>query len=288
MMYHTVRIRDLQPQPSVAGAERTSTRSKRKTSTMSEQFWKKSIKKSSDFNGYNYSDDDGDYMNYLDCEKYRQIYFEANGPHTHLVEGGHALFEAYFAAYNAHEDIVLSPDDIWLMITIYYSRYVDDNAEQMRHLFVDHEGQKELVVEIMRMEPEDFGIYLDGVLPILDQFIRTYKGDVDNDFWDTIFDYTKVGVYGPSGMNRRKVDGLRGWFLRLCYGYHLPSNSDGAVLNKIKLDAVSVPVKLVELPKGGKESSCHVVGGFHGIHSSEDGKHRPIMSFSVFQEKDGK
>lgn len=45
----------------------------------------------------------------------------------------------------------------------------------------------------------DFRVYLDGVLPILDQFIRTYEGDVDNDFWDTIFDYTKVGVYGPSG-----------------------------------------------------------------------------------------
>jgi hypothetical protein len=46
---------------------------------------------------------------------------------------------------------------------------------------------------------KDFSAYLDGVLPILDQFIRTYKGDVDNDFWDTIFDYTKVGVYGVSG-----------------------------------------------------------------------------------------
>ncbi len=45
----------------------------------------------------------------------------------------------------------------------------------------------------------DFRVYLDGVLPILDQFIRTYEGHVDNDFWDTIFDYTKVGVYGASG-----------------------------------------------------------------------------------------
>lgn len=40
----------------------------------------------------------------------------------------------------------------------------------------------------------DFRGYLDGILPILDQFIQTYEGKVDNDFWDTIFDYTKVNV----------------------------------------------------------------------------------------------
>jgi hypothetical protein len=45
-----------------------------------------------------------------------------------------------------------------------------------------------------------FHAYLDGVLPILDQFIQTYKGKVDNNFWDAIFDYTKIGVSdGPSG-----------------------------------------------------------------------------------------
>lgn len=40
----------------------------------------------------------------------------------------------------------------------------------------------------------DFRGYLEGILPIFDQFIRTYSGDVDNNFWDTIFDYTKVNV----------------------------------------------------------------------------------------------
>ncbi len=40
---------------------------------------------------------------------------------------------------------------------------------------------------------------LNRVLPILDQFIRTYEGEVDNDFCDIIFDYTKVGMFGGSG-----------------------------------------------------------------------------------------
>ena len=80
----------------------------------------------------------------------------------------------------------------------------------------------------------------------------------------------------------REVDGVRGWFLRLCFGYHNP-NTKGAALSRIGLGAISVPVKLVDFVKGGKETSCYVVGGFHGIHSSEDGKHRPVVSLAVFE-----
>jgi hypothetical protein len=144
-MYHTVRIRDLEPQLPVTLAAEESGRSKWKTSTMPEHFWEESIEKSSNNFLSRYASN---------RPKYRETYFEANGPHTHLIKGGHAVFEAYLAAYNAHEDLVLSPDDIWLMITIYYSIYVVDNAEQLRHLFVDHEGKKKLAVEIWTMEPE--------------------------------------------------------------------------------------------------------------------------------------
>lgn len=45
----------------------------------------------------------------------------------------------------------------------------------------------------------DFSGYIDGVLPILDEFIRTYQGQVDNKFWDQIFDYTHVHKRGGSG-----------------------------------------------------------------------------------------
>ncbi len=38
-------------------------------------------------------------------------------------------------------------------------------------------------------EKDDFFLYINGILPILDQFIQTYKGNVNNQFWDTIFDF---------------------------------------------------------------------------------------------------
>jgi hypothetical protein len=39
--------------------------------------------------------------------------------------------------------------------------------------------------------------YITGLLPILDHFIETYQGKVDNQFWDTIFDLKHRG--GGSG-----------------------------------------------------------------------------------------
>jgi hypothetical protein len=84
------------------------------------------------------------------------------------------------------------------------------------------------------------------------------------------------------------VNGVRGLFLRLCFGYHCDASaSKGAALKNIGLGTISVPVKLDD--KVNKEvSSCHVVGGFHGIHSSEDGKHRPVMSFAIYEQVEKK
>jgi hypothetical protein len=34
----------------------------------------------------------------------------------------------------------------------------------------------------------DFGSYIDGLLPIIDQFIETYQGNVNNQFWNKVMD----------------------------------------------------------------------------------------------------
>jgi hypothetical protein len=65
----------------------------------------------------------------------------------------------------------------------------------------------------------------------------------------------------------REVDAVRGWFLRLCFGYHRHgSDSEGLPLENFALGAISVPVKLVDLVEGDTEWSWYVVGGFHRIH----------------------
>jgi hypothetical protein len=51
-------------------------------------------------------------------------------------------------AYAHHIPLALRPDDIWLAIIISFSFYVSGHAGEMRKFFVDHEGKKELVVDI--------------------------------------------------------------------------------------------------------------------------------------------
>ena len=53
---------------------------------------------------------------------------------------------SFLYAYTQHGDIYLEPDDIWIMISLFVSKYVDQNAEQLRHKFVKHEGKKDLIV----------------------------------------------------------------------------------------------------------------------------------------------
>eukprot|EP01111_Echinosteliopsis_oligospora_P018506 TRINITY_DN852_c0_g1_i1.p1 TRINITY_DN852_c0_g1~~TRINITY_DN852_c0_g1_i1.p1 ORF type:complete len:350 (-),score=62.08 TRINITY_DN852_c0_g1_i1:49-1098(-) len=56
------------------------------------------------------------------------------------------FYSAFANAYNNHEDVTISPDDVWMTIMIQFSKFVNDNAEALRTLFVSHEGKKKLVV----------------------------------------------------------------------------------------------------------------------------------------------
>lgn len=53
-----------------------------------------------------------------------------------------------------HGDIVLNPDEVWLMIMSYVSKYVEERSDKLRSKLVMHEGYKEL--EIMQeINPHD-------------------------------------------------------------------------------------------------------------------------------------
>jgi hypothetical protein len=67
---------------------------------------------------------------------------EANTYYPHC----NSFYAAFLEAYNNHEDIVLSPDDVWLVICFQFSKYINNNAEKMRDMFVTHAGKKKLSV----------------------------------------------------------------------------------------------------------------------------------------------
>lgn len=49
-----------------------------------------------------------------------------------------------FMAYNKHHHLTLRPDDVWSAIMIAFSEYVNSHSQEMRSLFVDFEGKREL------------------------------------------------------------------------------------------------------------------------------------------------
>jgi hypothetical protein len=50
-------------------------------------------------------------------------------------------------AFAQHLPLRLAPDDIWSLITYAFAKHVDENAEELRSLFVKHQGKKRLLVE---------------------------------------------------------------------------------------------------------------------------------------------
>ena len=57
----------------------------------------------------------------------------------------HGLAAAIFQAYNKHQHLCLTPDDIWLTIAQGVSQHINYNAEKFRYSFVNHEGKKKKI-----------------------------------------------------------------------------------------------------------------------------------------------
>ncbi|KAF2166254.1 hypothetical protein M409DRAFT_66756 [Zasmidium cellare ATCC 36951] len=64
----------------------------------------------------------------------------------HVVSSANGFVNAALTAYSSHHHLILRPDDIWFAILSQLSLFINAHAEDVRHLFVSHEGQKELVV----------------------------------------------------------------------------------------------------------------------------------------------
>ncbi|KAL5488674.1 hypothetical protein EMCRGX_G017651 [Ephydatia muelleri] len=60
------------------------------------------------------------------------------------------FYAAVHTAYERHYPLVLTPDAVWTCIAQGFAQHVTLNAEKLRHLFVAHEGKKELLVHCDR------------------------------------------------------------------------------------------------------------------------------------------
>lgn len=58
------------------------------------------------------------------------------------------LLSAVMLAYNNHFPLKLRPDDLWMSVIMSLGQYIDKNAEKVRYDFVNHEKQKDLIIEV--------------------------------------------------------------------------------------------------------------------------------------------
>jgi hypothetical protein len=93
------------------------------------------------------------------CQKLIQHSFSSGLFDTsHVSSSEHGFVWAVFHAYSYHHHLTIRPEDVWFSILTQLSLFINAHAEDLRSLFVAHEGQKELTVTgLGTIENTDFG-----------------------------------------------------------------------------------------------------------------------------------
>ncbi|KAK2782759.1 hypothetical protein FQN53_009620 [Emmonsiellopsis sp. PD_33] len=68
-------------------------------------------------------------------------------------------------AYLQHNHLIIRPEDVWLAILTQFNFYVNAHAEELRDLFVSHEGTKKLeIVQEGEMDIKAFALEMPGLI----------------------------------------------------------------------------------------------------------------------------
>lgn len=94
-----------------------------------------------------------------------------------LVQLPHPFFDGMHLAYADHRPFVLSPDAVWLLICQGFSYHVNFNVETLRHLFVDFEGKKTLIVVSNGIRLDNPNSPWEQYFPEFTKQIAKYVGD---------------------------------------------------------------------------------------------------------------
>ncbi|KAH7064407.1 hypothetical protein BKA63DRAFT_525332 [Paraphoma chrysanthemicola] len=75
-----------------------------------------------------------------------------------ICPSSNGLVMSVYEAYSQHHHLTLRPEDIWLCILTQLSFHINAHAEDLRPLFVSHEGKKQLTVtDIGNIQTVDLG-----------------------------------------------------------------------------------------------------------------------------------
>jgi hypothetical protein len=64
-----------------------------------------------------------------------------------IVPSADSFIRGAIQAWGEHLHLVIRPEEVWFTILVQMNFYMNSHAEEIRHLFVDHEGQKLIYIE---------------------------------------------------------------------------------------------------------------------------------------------
>ena len=83
-------------------------------------------------------------------ESCTELLYSSFHPSSHempdIIPQRNGFVHTVIEAYNRHRALIVRPDDVWLAILTQFCFFVNGNAEDLRNVFVAHEGKKELVI----------------------------------------------------------------------------------------------------------------------------------------------
>ena len=156
------------------------------------------------------------------------------------------LLNGFYKAHTNHYPIRIKPDDIWLLIVQSFSHHVNENAEELRNMFVNFSGKKELIVNypISSINEVDNKI-LENFSEQINEQMKGYLGEnilntLTPNFSTTTYDYSIVCKISIMGAFKKYFD----YTMHLC-GCGIPY----LILEGTAEDYKKIIIKAKELSK---------------------------------------
>jgi hypothetical protein len=184
----------------------------------------------------------------------------------------HGVYEAY----SRHHHLRLRPEDIWFAILTQLSFYINKHAEELRDLFVSHEGKQ--VVTVSRVGTADtinFGEIATAMTGEMDKFIhdKEWKGWFLPNFTTTTYEDTATAAVLMMGTMKEYFQ----------YRYRMACGIPSVTLLGEKEDWVEIRNRLGKVKQLGKEPEefsdrLKVVLDWF-VRSFEDPKDEKVVEF---------
>lgn len=72
------------------------------------------------------------------------------GDGAQYLGASNGFVDAAVRAYNQHHHLIIRPEDIWFTVLVQLNIYINEHAEELRSMFVAHQGQERLQLNVCK------------------------------------------------------------------------------------------------------------------------------------------